>query len=106
MNEKRIAQLLEMEKHQPNDAFLKFALAQEYVNVNNYPKATEYFELLVEKFPNYVPTYYQFGKLYERVNEITKCIYIYKVGIEKAKAAGDLKTATELTEALTLIEDE
>lgn len=106
MTTNRITQLLQMEQQQPDDAFLKFAIALEYVGINDEPKARKYFEALLEKFPDYLPTYYHLGKLYERLNETAQSIYIYKVGIEKAKAAEDFKTAGELIEALTLIDNE
>ena len=92
-----------MEKLKPEDGFLKFAIAQEYVNAGNDEEAKGYFEYLLSQQPNYVPTYYHAGKLFERLSEFEKAIETYCTGITVAKTAGDNKTAGELNEALNLI---
>ena len=102
----RLEKLKEMEIQKPEDAFVKFAIAQEYVALNNDEKALVYYELLLETAPTYVPLYYQFGKLYERADDIKAASEIYTKGIALAKAANDTKTAGELNEALILLEDE
>ena len=95
-----------MEKQKPDDAFLKFAIAQEYVGMNDDKEALVYFQLLLEKAPNYLPLYYQLGKLYERTEDLKSASDIYSRGIAIAKTVNDLKTAGELNEALILLEDE
>jgi len=102
----RLEKLKEMERQKPDDAFIKFAIAQEYVNTHKDEKALIYFELLLETHPTYVPLYYQFGKLYERINDLKAAADMYKKGIVVAKAANELKTVGELNEALMLVEDE
>ena len=102
----RLDKLMNMEKQQPADAFLKFAIALEYINLGSDAEAKEYFNWLLINEPAYVATYYQLGQLLERMNERSHAMQIYRDGIEKAKAANDPKTAGELQEALTLLEDE
>jgi tetratricopeptide (TPR) repeat protein len=106
MNNLRLEKLKDMERQKPADAFIKFAIAQEYAGIGNDTDARLYLELLVDKFPDYVPAYYQLGKLYERMMEPVPAQRIYAAGIEKARAVNDLKTAGELNEALMLLNDE
>lgn len=94
-----------MEKQKPADAFIKFAIAQEYVGMQHEEEAAGVFNLLLKDFPQYLPTYYQLGKLFERKEDLPAAVVIYRRGIIVAKAANDLKTAGELSEALMLIED-
>ena len=101
----RLEKLKEMERQKPDDAFIKFAIAQEYVGMNDDAEALKYFGVVLEKHPEYVPVYYQLGKLHERLNELRQAADIYTKGIAVAKAANDLKTAGELNEALTLLEE-
>ena len=101
----RLDKLKEMERQKPDDAFIKFAIAQEYVGMNDDTEALKYFAGLLEKHPQYVPVYYQLGKLHERLNKLKQAADIYTKGITVAKAANDLKTAGELNEALTLLEE-
>jgi Tfp pilus assembly protein PilF len=105
MNSLRLEKLKEMELQKPDDAFLKFALAQEYVNIGKDEEAKKYFDLLLEHFPAYVATYYHAGKLYERMNEPKKATHIYKSGIAIAKEANDMKNLGELNEALQLLDE-
>ena len=101
----RLEKLQEMEKQKPADAFIKFAIAQEFVGMQHDEQAAEVFNLLLKNFPQYLPTYYQLGKLFERKEDLPSAMDIYRRGIIIAKAANDLKTAGELSEAIMLIED-
>ena len=101
----RLDTLKEMERQKPDNAFIKFAIAQEYVGMHKNEEAMVYFELLLEAFPDYLPLYYQFGKLYEHIEDLKAAAEIYSKGIIVAKAVHDLKTAGELNEALILLED-
>jgi len=106
MNNLRLKKLLEIETQKPQDAFLKFAIAQEHVNDGRDGEARNYFYWLLANSPDYVPTYYHLGKLLERLNDAKSAANIYMKGVEKAQAVNDLKTAGELREALSLLEDE
>ena len=105
MNEERLKKLLEWEAQKPDDAFLKFALSQEYISSGNDTEALHYLTLLADKFANYLPTYYQLGKLYERLGETEKAIQAYTKGKQVAQAAGDNKTLRELNEALQYLDE-
>ena len=106
MNEERLKKLLEWETQKPDDAFLKFAISQEHISAGKDTEAEKYLELLAEKFPDYLATYYQLGKLYERIGQIEKAIETYQKGKQVAMAVNDLKTGRELNEALNMIDDE
>ncbi|MDB5281036.1 MAG: tetratricopeptide repeat protein [Bacteroidota bacterium] len=101
----RLQKLMEMEKQKPGDAFLNFAIAQEFVNNGDDEQAKNRFETLLKEQPAYLATYYQAGKLYERLDDTKRAIDTYQCGIIVAKNNNDLKTAGELNEALNLIVD-
>ena len=48
MSNARLEKLLEFIKEQPDDVFLKYALAMEYQGLNDIQKAKEYFEEVVK----------------------------------------------------------
>ncbi len=106
MNEERLKKLMEWEAQKPDDAFLKFALAQEYVSAGNDSEALKYYTVLLENFPDYLPSYYQAGQLFERADNPEKAAAIYEKGKVVAQSSGDTKTLRELNEALTLLRDE
>jgi len=81
----RIEQLQEFLKENNNDSFLKYALALEYVRVEENNTARDCFLKLIKDDENYVASYYQLGKLYESLNDLENAIEIYKKGIKIAQ---------------------
>ena len=100
----RLASLLTMARDKPDDIFLIFALALEYKSTGNEAESRVYFERLVNEYPDYVATYYQYGKMEEETGHLKEAADLYNIGIEKAKAAGDLKTARGLQQAIDMMD--
>ena len=96
----RIEQLLAFLKESPEDAFLNYALATEYVGLGNDDKAEAIIRTLLVSHPDYIATYYHLGKLMERKSEKEGAISIYEKGIEKAKKSGERHSLSELQSAL------
>ena len=92
----RLDKLLEFYKNEPNDEFLQYALATEYLRLNDIEQALFYYEKLVNEHPNYVGTYYHLGKLYENLNRKPDAITVYEKGINIARAARDNHALSEL----------
>ena len=100
----RLEGLLELFSKDPKDSFVAYGIALEYISLNNYDQAERYFKLLLENDPDYVPAYLQFAQLKEKINQIEEAKNLYKQGIEKAKKAGDKKSAAEMEEFLNELE--
>lgn len=99
----RIEQLKEFLKESPEDAFLHYALTMEYVKLEDNQKARLGFEGLVANFPDYVGTYYHFGKFLEKNQDKQLAEEIYKKGIIVAKQARKMHAMSELQGALNLL---
>ncbi len=97
--------LLDMLKDEPNDPFLVYALALEHIKEDELKEATTALEVLVSSQPEYLPAYYQLGKLKEQNGLIDEAIDIYKKGVKIASEQRDLKTKSELSEAIWELED-
>ena len=95
----RVQQLIEFLREDPNDSFLIYALALEYIKENRVELAIETLEELNRKDENYLPIYYQLGKLYHSISEIEKATLFFDKGMIKAKNESNMKTFTELKEA-------
>ncbi len=91
-----------MLQSQQNDPFLWYALALEHQKEGETTEAIQIFERLLQSHPDYLPTYYQIGKLYESAGEEEKAIDAFTDGKRLAKKNGDLKAAGELSEALMM----
>lgn len=98
MKYKRLEQLLEFLENEPNEAFNIYAVGLEYLKIE--PKqALIYFEKLLKEHPDYVPTYYQAGKLYEDLEINEKALNVYTKGIEIAAQNKDNLALRELRNA-------
>jgi tetratricopeptide (TPR) repeat protein len=84
----------------PDDAFTRFALAQEYRQRGDLAEATRLFEDLVRDEPDYVGTYFHLGRVYEDAGRPDDAIRTYRAGIERATDARDLHARAELQGAL------
>ena len=69
MAKTRLQQLIILLQKMPNDQFLNYALAMEYISLDEYQKATDVLTVLLENDPNYLACYYQLAKLLEQTNK-------------------------------------
>jgi tetratricopeptide (TPR) repeat protein len=99
MSLNRIELLQTYLKEDPEDAFTLYALGLEYMNLEDYPMANNFFSTLVDSHPEYLPLYYHFGKLNEKVNQKMKANELYLKGVEIAKIQNDQHTLNELQQA-------
>lgn len=91
-------------KANPDDSFSKFALALEFLKIDEIRRARRLFESIYQNDPDYVGVYYHLGKLYASVEEADKARTTFQEGIEKARSAGDQHAASELQTALLELE--
>ncbi|MEJ7779872.1 MAG: tetratricopeptide repeat protein [Daejeonella sp.] len=96
MHHLRLQKLLNFLQDEPNDPFLKYALATEYLNANDLDKALHYYEDLISQHADYVGTYYHLGKLYEQLNRKSDAIETYKKGMDVSRSAKDMHAFSEL----------
>ncbi|MBE9583743.1 tetratricopeptide repeat protein [Mucilaginibacter sp. JRF] len=99
MEASRLEKLLEFIKNEPNDEFLKYALATEYLRLNDTEKALAYYEDLTTNHPGYTGTYYHLGKLYEALNRKDDAIETYQTGMRITREKRDNHAYSELQAA-------
>jgi Tfp pilus assembly protein PilF len=92
----RMSQLLEFLKENPEDSFIRHALALEYIKMGDDGKAKQLFEALLDKEPGYIGSYYHLAKLLERTQDIEGAVRVYEKGMDQARAAGDNHALGEL----------
>jgi tetratricopeptide (TPR) repeat protein len=102
----RIEKLKEFLLADPDDAFVKHALALEYSKLGDTLTARRLFEELLERDPGAVGSYYHLGKLLEEMGETALAISWYEKGMIAAKAAGEKRAYNELQAAYAELRDE
>ena len=100
MNHDRIEQLKTFLKEEPNDPFLQYSLALEYLKIEQNEAALTIFEDLLLNHADYLATYYHCGKLQEKLNKKEKAIACYEKGILLARKQNHSRTLREINEAL------
>lgn len=104
MKNNRIESLLNFLNEDPEDSFVRFALAKEYEKMGTLKKALDTYLSLKEMDANYVGLYYHLGGLYENLNEKNKALQTYEEGITVAKKIADFHALSELHNAKTNLE--
>jgi tetratricopeptide (TPR) repeat protein len=98
MNE-RIHDLTNLLKDDPDDPFLYYALGLEYLKENHQDMALLMFTLIIRKFPDYLPVYYQAARLHVEMGDLNLADETFKTGISLAEKKLDDKTLVELKDA-------
>lgn len=102
----RLAQLETFLQQSPNDPFLHYAIALEYLKIAEYPKALQIFEQLIINNSTYVGTYYHLGKLYEQLQRPDDALITYQNGMSIAQQLDDRHSLQELRGAHQMLQDE
>jgi tetratricopeptide (TPR) repeat protein len=95
----RIEKLKEFLSQDPNDPFVRHALALEYQKMGDIAGARKLFEELLADDPAAVGSYYHLGKLLEGTGETALALEWYEKGMAAAKTAGEKRAYNELRSA-------
>ena len=106
MKDNRLELLLDMLSNDPEDSFVRYAIAKEYESLSDYQASLNHFLILKTKNPNYVGMYYHLAKLYEKQENLPLAMQIYDEGIAVAKKIPDFHALSELNSARLNLEME
>jgi tetratricopeptide (TPR) repeat protein len=102
----RLEQLQRFLDESPQDAFLHYALAQEYLKINDLENTQKHYDWLLEQQPDYTATYYHAAAFFTAIGEIEKAKQVYQNGIKKCQEVADNFALRELKSAFELFEME
>ncbi len=101
----RKEQLMQMLETEPNDVFLNYALAMEFMSASDFEAAKLQLKKTLVLNETYLPCFYQLGQVTEKLASFDEAIVYYKKGLEIAKAQNNTKAIGEINEALWMLED-
>lgn len=99
----RKEKLLAMLKAEPDDPFLHYALAQQYLSEGERSEARVKLQEVIDRFPEYHAAHFQLGQLLAEDGETGQAARIVELGIAAARQAGDRHAEMEMTEFLDTI---
>ena len=102
----RMLQIEEMLAADPEDAFLSYALAMEYVSSGDDETAAEHLSELALSNPDepYVPAFLMAGQSYQRLGKDAEACAILRKGIAAATKVGNHHARGEMESLLSSIE--
>jgi uncharacterized protein HemY len=92
----RRQQIQEMLAEDPNDPFLRYALAMDYTGAREFEAAAGCFRELIGASPGYVAAYLQAAKVLQEVGQDDEARQVSRAGVAAARRAGDEHAAGEL----------
>lgn len=98
--------IFDMLLNEPNDLFLNYALAMEYLGTNDLQMAEAQLQKTLSIDSSYLPCFYQLGQTWEKLGDTGKALDFYRQGLELAKSQNNRKAQGELSEAIWMLEDE
>ncbi|QDT64174.1 tetratricopeptide repeat protein [Calycomorphotria hydatis] len=99
----RRAKLEQMLLEDPNDPFLKYALAKEFVGEGDTEAALKAFNELLTAHPDYVAGYFHKGMCLADEGETEAAREVLLQGIEVAQRVGDSHAHSEMTGYLEML---
>ncbi len=87
----------------PADAFLRYAMAMEYVKSGNLNQAIVEFRRLIADDAAYVAAYFMCGRALHDSGDTPAARQMWIQGIAKAREIGDSHAAAEMSEELNLL---
>lgn len=100
MQNQRMEQLLRLLEQEPDDDFLNYALAMEYVGSENDEEARKVLEKLVVRNPSYTASYYHLGKICLRNGDKNAAQEVFEAGIQITREKKQQHALSELQSAL------
>lgn len=101
----RLEKLSKLLAADPNDAFVLYAMAQEYAGAGESAKAVEYFDRCIAADPKHAYAHYHKAKVLDDAGDRPGALAAINKGLDAAKAGGDAKAAGELGALLDELSD-
>ena len=96
----RKEQIQEMLADEPNDPFLRYGLAMEYISEGDDEQAVKHFRDLLRVAPEYVAAYQQAGQTLQRLGRDAEAGELLRLAIQTALKQNNEHAAAEMQELL------
>ena len=102
----RLEKLRELVEKDPQNAFVRYGLAQEMAGQGRLEEAVAQYRELLATHPEYCYAYFHCGRTLEKLGRAGEARDMYRSGMEAAARAGDQHARSELEAALAELKDD
>ncbi|MBL0910985.1 MAG: tetratricopeptide repeat protein [Bacteroidia bacterium] len=102
----RFEEIRRMLAEEPDDLFLHYAMALEYVRLGEPQQGIAILTAIREKDPEYLPVYMKLGTLYQALQRYPDAVEVLEAGIREARVQQQFKTLTELEQVLEMVRED
>lgn len=95
--------IIKLLKNHPKDAYLNYALADEFYKQGFKEKAIDTLRNNIENCPYFLKSYYKLGTIFEQDKNIQKAIFYYKKGKSLALKSNEKIELYKFSEALLIL---
>jgi Flp pilus assembly protein TadD len=103
MEKSRLEKLEDFLAASPDDSFVRYGLAQEYLRQGRAEQAVAQFRELLARHADYKAAYFHLGQALEKLGRLDEARQAYQTGIEVTARLGDEHARSELQAALDLL---
>ncbi|MBI4904184.1 MAG: tetratricopeptide repeat protein [Acidobacteria bacterium] len=103
MSQDRLQSLQALLEQDPNNAFVRYGLAQALASAGKLTESVGAYRDLIARDPGYVAAYYHGGQTLEKLGDTDAARKIYEEGMEACKRKGDMHTHSEIQAALDML---
>src|SRR4029079_4735335 len=100
----RLAALRDFVAKSPDDPFPRYGLAMELANRGLLEEACQAFQELLDRTPDYVPTYLMYGNTLARAGRRDRAVEVYRSASDWSRRRGDTHAHGEIVAALAALE--
>jgi tetratricopeptide (TPR) repeat protein len=99
----RLETLKSMLTHDPANAFARYGLAMELLNLGQAEESVAEFRTLLAAAPDYTYGYFHGGRALETLGRVDEARALYEAGLEASRKKGDAKALGEIQAALDIL---
>ncbi len=96
----RLSQLRTMLTVEPEDTFLRYAIALELERAGDALQAITILEKMLNDDPSHIPIYYQLARMLSEAGRGSEAMEICETGMQQCESSGDHRTRSELNAML------
>ena len=92
----RLTKLLALHASEPDDGFVLYGLAQECQKLGRFSEALAWYDRAIHADPKQCYAFFHKAKTLEEAGRTSEVPAVLRAGLERARAVGDRKAASEI----------